>query len=163
MDNARQKVLDILDDMHVLYDIIEHSAVYTIEEMDNLCIDTDNEVVKNLFVRDDKKKRYFIIVLCKNKRVNLKELSTKLNCRPLSFASEDDLYSLLGLNKGAVTPLGILNDRDCRVEVMFDKDIQSFKRVGVHPNDNTATVWINSRDLVDVIKKHGNEFSYIEI
>ncbi|MEK6266539.1 MAG: prolyl-tRNA synthetase associated domain-containing protein [Clostridium sp.] len=163
MKSVRQVVFDYLADMNITYDIIEHPAVYTIEEMDNLCIDTNNQVVKNLFVRDDKKKRYFLIAVQKDKRVDLKELKAKLNSRPLSFASESALYEILGLNKGAVTPFGILNDTDCKVEVVLDNDVRYFQHIGIHPNDNTATVWIKPEDLEVVIRKHGNAFSYVEI
>lgn len=163
MKSVRQVVFDYLSDMNITYDIIEHPDVYTIEEMDNLCIDNNNQVVKNLFVRDDKKKRYFLIAVQKDKRVDLKELRTKLNSRPLSFASESALYEILGLNKGAVTPLGILNDTNCKVEVVLDNDIRYFHHIGIHPNDNTATVLIKPEDLEVVIRKHGNVFSYVEI
>lgn len=163
MKSVRQFVFDYLSEMNITYDIIEHPAVYTIEEMDDLCIDTNNEIVKNLFVRDDKKKRYFLIAVQKDKRVNLKELKVKLNSRPLSFASESALYEILGLNKGAVTPLGILNDTNCKVEVVLDNDVRYFHRIGIHPNDNTATLWIKPEDLEAVIRKHGNAFSYVEI
>lgn len=163
MKSVRQVVFDYLSDMNITYDITEHPAVYTIEEMDNLCIDNNNQVVKNLFVRDDKKKRYFLIAVQKDKRVDLKELRSKLNSRPLSFASESALYEILGLNKGAVTPFGILNDTNCKVEVVLDNDIRYFHHIGIHPNDNTATVWIKPEDLEVVIRKHGNAFSYVEI
>lgn len=163
MKSIRQGVFDYLSDMNISYDIIEHPAVYTIEEMDNLCIDTNNQVVKNLFVRDDKKKRYFLIAIQKDKRVDLKKLKVKLNSRPLSFASESALYEILGLDKGAVTPFGILNDINCKVEVVLDEDLQYYNRIGIHPNDNTATVWIKPEDLELVVRKHGNAFSYVEI
>lgn len=88
MYNVRKKVINHIEGMNIQYDMIEHEAVNTIDEMDELNIDINNEIVKNLFVRDDKKKRYFLIVLKKNKQVNLKEIRNELNCRPLSFASE---------------------------------------------------------------------------
>ena len=163
MKSIRQVVFEYLSDMNINYEIIEHSPVYTIEDMESINIDVNNQVVKNLFLRDDKKKRYFLIVLQKDKQVNLKELKMKLNSRPLSFASESALNEILGLNKGAVTPFGILNDKNCKVEVVLDKDIRCFQRIGIHPNDNTATVWIKTEDLEEVIRKHGNKFSYIEI
>lgn len=163
MNSIRKKVFDAMLSMNISYDVIEHPAVYTIEEMDRLNIDNKNEVVKNLFVRDDKKKRYFLIVLQKNKRVDLKEIRNELNCRPLSFASEEDLGKYMELSKGSVTPFGILNDTDCKVEVVLDKDILLFERIGVHPNDNTATVWIRPQDLESIIKNHGNNMSYIDI
>ena len=63
MNNMRKKVIDILESMNIQYDIIDHPAVFTIDEMDQLNIDSNNEEVKNLFVRDDKKQRYCLIVL----------------------------------------------------------------------------------------------------
>ncbi|CEO90356.1 MAG TPA: prolyl-tRNA synthetase associated domain-containing protein [Syntrophaceticus sp.] len=163
MSNIRQKVFDIMKSMNIPYDVTEHPAVYTMEEMEKLNIDSNNEVVKNLFIRDDKKKRFFLIVLQKNKRADLKEIRKQLNCRPLSFASEKYLFKLMGLNTGAVSPFGVLNDVDCTVEVVLDKDILAFERIGVHPNDNTATVWIRPQDLELIIRNHGNDISYIEI
>lgn len=67
------------------------------------------------------------------------------------------------LSKGSVTPFGVLNDTDCRGEVVLDKDILSFKRIGVHPNDNTATIWISPKDLEIIIKNHGNSIIYLNI
>ena len=163
MKSERQKVFDYLSEMNINCDIVEHPAVYTIEDMDSLHIDTDGQIVKNLFVRDDKKKRYFLISVQKDKRVDLKELRAKLDSRPLSFASEGALQEILGLDKGAVTPLGILNDANCIVEVVLDNDVRNFHHIGIHPNDNTATVWIKPKDLEAVIKKHGNILSYVEI
>lgn len=163
MNSVYKEVFDVLESMSILYDVIEHPAVYTMEEMDKLNIDNKNEVVKNLFVRDDKKKRYFLIVLQKNKRVDLKEIKKELNSRPLSFASEEDLSKYMKLSKGSVTPFGILNDVESKVEVVFDKDILLFERIGVHPNDNRATVWISPKDLEVVIKNYGNNISYIKI
>lgn len=163
MNSVYKKVFDVLKSMDISYDVIEHPAVYTIEEMNELNIDNKNEIVKNLFVRDDKKKRYFLIVLQKDKRVDLKGIRKELNSRPLSFASEEDLSKYMKLSKGSVTPFGILNDIESKVEVVLDKEILLFERIGVHPNDNRATVWISPKDLEVVIKNHGNTISYIEI
>lgn len=163
MNEQRQIALDKLREMGIRYDLIEHPAVYTIEEMESLGIDNKNEIVKNLFLRDDKKKRFILLVLSKEKQVNLKELSRKIGSRPLSFASEESLNLYLGLSKGAVTPLGILNDDLRKVEVMIDRSLLSYERIGVHPNDNTATVYIDLKDLESTISNHGNKFEYIEI
>ena len=163
MESERQKVFDYLSDMNIDYEITEHPAVYTIEDMESINIDADNQIVKNLFVRDDKKKRYFLVSVQKDKHADLKALSAELNSRRLSFASESDLHEILGLDKGSVSPLGILNDADCRAEVVLDSDLRHFHRVGIHPNDNTATVWLKPADLEAVIKKHGNIVFYAEI
>ncbi|SDF26235.1 YbaK/EbsC family protein [Sporomusa acidovorans] len=96
--NIRKKIFDVMGRMNISYDVIEYPAVYTIEDMDKLNIDNKEAIVKNLFIRDDKKQRYFLIVLHKNKRVNLKEIRKNLHCRPLSFASEADLYKYMKFN-----------------------------------------------------------------
>ena len=157
----REKVLQKLDDMKVTYEFQEHPAVYTIEEMENLGI--SEGVVKNLFLRDSKGKRHFLVVLPKDKQADMKSIGAQLGCSRLSFASEERLGRYLKLLKGAVSPLGILNDADKCVEVVFDKDLLGETRLGVHPNDNTATVWISFADLQDIIKRNGNTIYFIEL
>lgn len=163
METARKKVYDILDSMNIPYEVFEHPAVHTIEEMDALSLDGGDFVAKNLFVRDDKKKRFFIIVLKKDKTADLKALRDRLGSRPLSFASEESLMSVLGLEKGSVTPFGVLNDDALKAEVVIDSDIMEMARVGVHPNDNTATVFLMPRDLMSAISRHGNFVSCVKI
>ena len=163
MEQVRQKVFDHLEKMGIPYEVMQHPAVYTIDEMNELGIGAQGEVLKNLFLRDDKKKRFFLVVLRNDKKANLDELHTKLGSRKLSFASEEYLSRYLGLEKGSVSPFGILNDDDRAVEVVVDKDLLSLARIGVHPNENTATVWISFQDLQRVIQEHGNDVIPIEI
>ena len=163
MNQCREIVFEKLDELGIPYDVIEHPAAYTIEEMDSLNINNKNEIAKNLFLRDDKKKRYILLMLSKDKKVDLKDLSKKINSRPLSFASEKALNKYLGLGKGSVTPFGILNDEQCRVEIIIDRSLLQNRRVGVHPNENTATVFIELKDLEFLIVNHGNIFAYADI
>ena len=76
---------------------------------------------------------------------------------------QERLDAFLGLEKGSVTPLGVLNDTNCVVEVVFDVDISTYSRIGIHPNDNTSTVWLLFKDLVQVIKSCGNSITYVTI
>ena len=91
----------------------------------------------------------------------MKELGNKLNSRPLTFASEEDLYKYLGLTKGSVSPLGILNDKDHIVTIIIDEDIKNISEIGVHPNINTATVFLKPKDLEIIFKN--NKYEYIEL
>ena len=119
---------------------------------------------KNLFVRDDKKRNYYLITVRGNKRVDLKKIRNDNNTRPLSFASEEDLMSIMNLLAGSVTPLGLLNDNELKVIFYLDKDFLNGKQIiGVHPNDNTATLWLKVTDLIDIIKEHGNKVKIIEL
>ena len=104
-DREIRKVLDVLDNAGIRYRMVSHDPVYTIEEMERLHLDADAEIAKNLFLRDARGKRHFLVVLCSCKAVDLKALRGQLGTSALSFASEDRLKRFLGLEKGAVTPL----------------------------------------------------------
>ena len=162
MTERAQAVLTLLGDRKIQFDIVEHDPVYTIDEMLRLNLPHAEAVAKNLFLRDDKKRNYYLLVVREEKKVDLKALKEKIVTRPLSFASEGDLNQLLGLTKGSVTPFGILNDEDRRVKVLID---QSFweSLIGVHPNENTATVWMHIADLAEILEEHGNSVEFVEI
>ena len=97
-----------------------------------------------------------------NRRVDLKGFRRQHGLRALSFASTEELFSIMELTPGAVTPLGILNDTESRVHFYLDEEFIGNK-IGVHPNDNTATIWMQADDLMGLIQKHGNEAEYVKI
>ena len=160
MDKAQ--TCQYLTDHGVAYEMTEHAAVYNMEELDALALPYPEDDAKNLFVRDDKKRHYYLITVRGDKRVDLKAFRKKHGLRNLSFASADDLMAIMGLTPGSVSPLGILNDEERRVQVYLDTACAG-KRIGVHPNDNTATVWIQTEDLIRVLKEHGNPVILTEI
>ena len=153
----KQEVYEFLDKKKIKYEVTEHEAVYNMAELANVVLPYPEADAKNLFIRDDKKRQYYLITIRGDKRVDLREFRKTNNTRPLSFASEDDLLSVMGLAKGSVTPFGLLNDASCSVEFYLDKSfLNEGSIIGVHPNDNTATVWLNSKDLLSIIEEHGN-------
>ena len=151
-----------LTDQKISYEITEHEAVYNMEELDAVELPYPEWDAKNLFVRDDKKKNYYLITVKGDKRVNLKDFRKQHGLRNLSFASAEDLMGIMDLQPGSVSPLGLLNDEENRVRFFLDSAFDGNK-IGIHPNDNTATVWLQAKDLMDLIKKHGNEAEFVEI
>ena len=134
------------------------------EELSNVELPYPDADAKNLFVRDDKKANYYLITVKGDKRVDLKEFRKNNGTRNLSFASSDDLMNIMGLIPGAVSPLGILNDTEFKVKFYIDKDFMKDKHlIGIHPNDNTATVWLKVEDLIETVKGHGNEVNIVEV
>ncbi len=121
-----------------------------------------DEIAKNLFVRDDKKQHYYLISVQEDKPIDLKNLRQKIGSRRLSFASEKDLQEIMGLPKGAVTPFGLLNDENKRVKAFID---QRFSKclIGIHPNDNTMTLWLETTDLVMLLKNHGSLIEMLDL
>lgn len=158
----KEEIYQFLDDKGIDYEKTEHQAVYNMEDLEAVALPYPEWDAKNLFVRDDKKKNYYLITVKGEKRVDLKEFRKKQGVRNLSFASAEDLLQILGLTPGAVTPLGLLNDEECRVHLYLDAFFAG-NRIGVHPNDNTATVWLWADDVMRLIQEHGNTAEYVEI
>ena len=146
----------------VSYEITEHKAVFSMEELDEVALPYPEWDAKNLFIRDDKKRNYYLITVKGDKRVDLKEFRRQHGLRALSFASADDLLAIMGLTPGSVTPLGLLNDEERRVYLYLDAAFAG-NRIGVHPNDNTATVWMQAEELVRLVRQHGNGVEYVEL
>lgn len=154
----KQQIYDYLQENSIWHEITEHKAVYNMAELAEVPCPYPEADAKNLFVRDDKKQNYYLITVKGEKRVNLKAFRKAQGTRHLSFASAEDLMERLGLIPGAVTPLGVLNDETRSVKVFLDQDfLQEPGLVGVHPNENTATVWLKAEDLIRIIREHGNE------
>lgn len=160
----KQEIYNYLNSKGIWHEITEHEAVYNMKELSKIELPYPEVDGKNLFVRDDKKRNYYLITVKGDKRINLKEFRKNNNTRALSFASPNDLMDILELSPGSVTPLGLLNDKELKVQFYIDKDfMQDTHIIGVHPNDNTATVWLKVEDLIDIIKEHGNKVNIIEL
>ena len=158
---TKQETYEYLTAHGVDYEVIEHPAVFNMEEVEKLKLPHPEADAKNLFVRDDKKLHYYMITVQGNKRVDLKQFRKQHGLRNLSFASADDLMEIMGLIPGAVTPLGLLNDRERKVELYLDAAFSEL--ISIHPNDNTASVWMKTKDLIRIITEHGNRVWVVEI
>lgn len=124
----KQGIYDFLDEKKIKYEVDEHEAVMNMEELNNVDLKYPGRDAKNLFVRDDKKKNYYLITVYGDKRVDLKEFKEKHNTRRLSFGKPDDLKAKLGLEPGAVSPFGLLNNEEH--DVFFYLDRQFTKQGG---------------------------------
>ncbi len=160
---GKEEVLAYLDGRGVTYEAVEHEAVFTMEGMEALRLPFADEVVKNLFLRDDKKRAYYLVIMPEDKPANLKELRRLLKARPLRFASAEDLEELLGLYAGAVSPFGILNDEEGRVQVVIDEELRSYQGLGVHPNDNTATLHVPLDAILSMVRDNGNDLAFVAL
>lgn len=158
----KQEVYEFLQAQGVTYEVTEHKAVYNMDELAEVELPYPEADAKNLFVRDDKKSSYYLITVRGSKRVDLQEFRKVYGTRRLSFASAEDLERLLGLFPGSVTPLGLLNNVEKNVKLFLDSDFADDDLIGVHPNENTATVWLKAGDLVRLIREHGNEVELIK-
>ena len=158
----KQETYQYLKDHNIPFEITEHRAVYNREELESINLPYPEGDAKNLFVRDDKKKNYYLITVKGDKRVNLKDFRKAHGLRPLSFASPEDLKKYMDLTPGAVTPLGLLNVEEAPITLYLDSEFKD-SIIGIHPNENTATVWLQGDDLVALLRENGGEVEIVEI
>lgn len=158
----KQETYQYLKDHNIPFEITEHRAVYNMEELDSIDLPYPEGDAKNLFVRDDKKKNYYLITVKGDKRVNLKDFRKAHGLRPLPFASPEDLKKYMDLTPGAVTPLGLLNVEGAPITMYLDAEFKD-SIIGIHPNENTATVWLQGDDLVMLLRENGCEVKIVEI
>ena len=159
---TKEETYQYLTDHNVEFEITEHGAVFNMAELDAIKLPYPDADAKNLFVRDDKRRNYYLITVKGDKRVDLKDFRRKHELRPLTFCSAEELMNIMKLYPGAVSPLGLLNDEEHKVKLFLD---EAFGRgpVGIHPNDNTATVWLKTADLVRIISEHGNTVEMVNL
>lgn len=155
--------LKFLDDNGYKYDKLEHAAVFTMEEMEAAGITSKGDVVKNLFLRNAKGDKHYLVCVEESKQVDLAKLALKLGSTKLSFGSAERLEKYLGVTQGSVSPLSILNDENHEVIVAFDQSMMGKDRIGVHPCENTATCFLSFKDLKTIIEKNGNKFICIKV
>jgi Ala-tRNA(Pro) deacylase len=144
-----KEVFKILNENDIKYDVVEHPAVFTVEEALELVPEIDGIGCKNLFLKDNNKV-YYIYVLLENKRADFESLSNVLGVEKVKFASEKELNDKTKLIRGSVTPLGIINNEEKDVIVLLDKELLN-KKVLMHPNINTKTLSMSFEDLIKVI------------
>ena len=158
----QQEILSWLEEKGVAYELMRHPPVYTIGDMEGLGICGRGNVCKNLFLRDGKGRRHFLVMIARDKQADLKRLGEAAGVR-FSFASEERLEKYLNLSRGAVTPLGLYYDKDAAVEVLLDRDLVGEPRLGVHPGENTATVFLSCEDLLRLIREQGNPLTIVTL
>lgn len=161
--NSKEKVYEYLDQHNITYTVSEHPPIHTIDALEEYDIPNKDKIAKNLFLRNDNGKKHYLITIRQDKKVDLKDLREKIGSSRLSFASEERLMEQLGLTKGSVTPLGVINNKSTKVEVYFDKDLVDEEIIGVHPNENDATVWLSYQSIKQIIESIGNVFGTVNV
>jgi len=144
---TEKEFLAFLDTNRFEYLRTEHPAVFTCEEAELHRPDVPAVSTKNLFLCDKKKRRYFLAVTSCEKTVRLDALASQLNVAHIRFGSEDDLMRLLGVTRGSVTMMGLVNDSEHKVELWIDSEIWQSKHFQSHPLVNTVTLVLARSEL----------------
>jgi Ala-tRNA(Pro) deacylase len=152
-----------LDELGIAYTRHEHPPVATVEEAEQHWSGIDATHCKNLFLRNQKGNRHYLVILLHSKKADLRAVADQIGDGKLSFASPERLMTHLGLTPGSVSPFGLIHDRDHAVRVVLDRDLKSAARVSFHPNINTATLTIAAPDFARFLAACGNPVQYVGV
>ena len=152
-----------LDALGIAYARYEHPPVATVEEAETHWIGIEATHCKNLFLRNQKGNRHYLVVLMHSKKADLRKVADQIGDGKLSFASPERLMTHLGLTPGSVSPFGLINDRDHAVRVVLDRDLKSAARVSFHPNINIATYVISAADFEKFLAASGSTVQFVSV
>ncbi|RLD76854.1 MAG: prolyl-tRNA synthetase associated domain-containing protein [Bacteroidetes bacterium] len=161
--NGSKELYDILEELEIKFEYNEHPAAPTIEIAKQYWKDLDAVHCKNLFFRNHKGNRHYLVVFDHRQNLSIKALEQKLKQGKLSFASEKRMEKYLGLKPGSVSPLGLINDKEKHVTVFFDKNLKEAKNISFHPCINTASLVIKFDDFMRFMDWTGNKFEFLDL
>jgi Ala-tRNA(Pro) deacylase len=152
-----------LDALGIAYERHQHPAVFTAEDASKHWDPIPGVQCKNLFLRNKKGDRHYLVIVEIGKRVDLKDLVKTVADDRLSFGSPERLMAKLGLTPGSVSPFGLLNDCEGSVRVLIDQDLRGADRLIFHPNVNTASVVVSWADLERFLATRANTVRIIQL
>lgn len=155
-----EELYRLLDSLQIPYEYLEHPPVATVDEAMKYWSDIDSGHCKNIFFRNHKGDRHYLVILYYNSKLNIKELEQKLHQGKLSFASDRRLMQYLGLTPGSVSPFGLINDVTRHVHLFIDRTLMDHERLSFHPNTNTASLIIPREGLFRFLEHTGNTWEY---
>ena len=158
----KQDIYNLLDEHHINYEVTNHKPLFSMDDKPDIELPYPEWDGKNLFIRDHKREHYYLITVRGSKRVDLKQFRKDHESKKISFGSEEELWDILKIKPGHVSPFCLLHDTEIKVQYYIDADYAN-NRIGIHPNENDATVWLQGQDLIEVIKESGHSVTMIDI
>ena len=162
MENNGKRICDYLKENSIRFNFYEHQPVYTVEDVKNAKLDIPGIPTKNLFLRDKKKTKYFVLISEEDKKINLKKVGQYIDTKNLTFASEQELNDIIGLQMGDVGPFGIINDNEKKVSILLDSQLIDKSDINLSANSLTTTITIDYGELVKFIESVGNNYTIID-
>ncbi|MDR0660682.1 MAG: prolyl-tRNA synthetase associated domain-containing protein [Prevotellaceae bacterium] len=161
--NGYPKLYELLKRLNIEFDYYEHPPVPTVEEAKKYWADVDATHCKNLFFRNHKGDKHYLVVLEHTRHMDIRSIEQMLRQGKLSFASPERLMKYLGVQPGSVTPLALINDTENHVKLFLDKNLENSERISFHPCINTASLVVKYSDFIRFIDSVGNEYEFIQV
>jgi Ala-tRNA(Pro) deacylase len=159
--NGSPELYSLFDELSIAYEYHEHPPAPTIEEAMKYWKDLDATHCKNLFFRNHKGNRHYLVILDHRQELNIRDLEQRLKQGKLTFSSPKRMMKYLGITPGSVSPFALINDHENHVHVFLDKNLQYSQTISFHPCINTASLIIRYDDFMKFLKHVGNTWEYI--
>ena len=160
---AYEKVVEVLNELDIPFDIVEHEPALTTEQADSFIEGIEGVRTKTMFLTNKKKTAYYLLIMDDQKRLDMDLLKELIGANRVRMASPESLFEKMSLPAGVVSPFGLLNNTDKDIHVYFDKEIMSEKRMSFHPNTNEKTLFVDTVDLLRFLESIGYESHIIEL
>ncbi len=147
----------------IAFTLHEHPAVFTCEEAEIHCKNVPGIACKNLFLKDRKGKKFFLVIIPAKKKLIMSDIAQHLKLKQVKFASEQNLLELLQLTPGSVSILGLLHDTEKVVQLIIDKEIWDAKEVSFHPNINTASLAFSKENFHKLVRALRDEWQVLNL
>jgi len=154
---------ELLQNLGIAFEYHEHPPVATIEDALTHWKDYDSGRCKNIFFRNHKGDRHYLVILEHTRQLDIHDLEKRLKQGKLSFASDQRLMKYLGVERGSVSPFGLINDTEKHVHLFIDEKLNDFDRLAFHPNLNTATIIVSKSHFLRFLDYTGNSYEFIKL
>jgi Ala-tRNA(Pro) deacylase len=161
--NGPGELYSLLNSLDINFEYLEHPPAPTVDEAMKYWKDIESGHCKNIFLRNHKGDRHYLVILYYSCLLNIHDLEHKLKQGKLTFASDKRLMMYLGLTPGSVSPFGLINDSTHHVHLFIDRNLLNHKRLSFHPNTNTASLIINTGDFIKFLDYCGNSYEIIDL
>ena len=160
---GQKELYELLEKLDIRFEYHEHPPVATIEDALIHWKDYNSGRCKNIFFRNHKGDRHYLVILEHLARLDIKDLEKRLRQGKLTFASDKRLKNYLGVEPGSVSPFGVINDNEKHVHLFIDEKLKEFDRLTFHPNINTASLVISKSDFLRFLKFTGNSYEFLKL
>ncbi len=160
--NGQKELYDLFENLEIKFDYFEHPPAPTIEEAKKYWKEIDAFHCKNLFFRNHKGDKHYLVILDHRYNLDIHDLEKRLKQGKLSFASAHRMIKYLGILPGSVSPFGLINDKEKHVHVFIDENLKKSKRISFHPNMNTASIVIAFSDFLKYLSYISNSYEFFK-
>lgn len=159
-----KKAFALLGELAIPYRRVEHPPAETMEVCAAISDKLGARICKNLFLCNRQQTAFYLLTMPEDKPFHTKDLSHRIGSSRLSFAPPEKMEELLGCSPGSASVLGLANDTDRRVRLVMDREVAEAERFACHPCDNTGSLTIATRDLLDKFLPHiGHSYTIVDL